>query len=295
MKIIIQEIQNKDTSKPGAPVIEGEWVRKALTVENKLLVAEDHTGAIKQENGGFTLKVAHHTLATSCETFYGELPNEIHVVAHTQGGAQELKSPELFSADSPKSKVLVVHAGLSVVPEYTSGSETRAQSASFIWLRVTDLHAYGEGKWLKQFLDLSFSQAQELVKCKDRAGAHAFEEMFPDLLDILFPGRIEHQLAYRLLREAQAACEKQNPVTDFKETGLTIHAPKSLGDWCKPFESGEGGGETKAIRVLARCIVDAGNPGGESGWVQVKEKFTSGKEVELKSAVVDFLKVTETE
>jgi hypothetical protein len=294
MKLLIQEIPKRDKSKQGLPIVEGEWIRKALLVEKKLLVAEDHTGAIKEENGGLNLTVAHHTLAKNCEAFAGNLPQQIHVVAHTRGGSQELVTPGLFSADSPDTKVLVIHAGSSVVPSYTNGPQTTGQQASFIWLRVNDLPAYGEGKWLGQFLELSFAQAEELVKCKDRAGAHAFEERFPDLLDVLFPGRIEHQLAHCLLREAQAACKGQNRVTNFKETGLTIHAPKSLEDWCKPYDSENEGGGAKSIRTLARCIMDEGDPGGESGWGEVKEKFTTGKDGSLRSAVAAFLKVPDT-
>ena len=292
----INEPHRQDPQNPGA-VIQDRWKRKALLHEGKLLVVEDWTGAITGTGPTFEGVVARHPVLGHTSPFTGDLPNEIHAIAHTEGGRKNITTEQFFTAQASK-KVIVLHVGSTgPVPAYQANSKfTSHHGARFVWLRATDLNAYRTDGWLGQFLKLTFEDAEELAKCTSRAEISGeIDRRCPEFLDIIFPGRIENRLAYRLLREARAACGDKGEVPDFSGTGLTIHAPKSLEDWWKPFDCENGRDDAKAIRVLARCIVDEGDPSIESGWSEVKKHATSGDDAALKAALAIFLKVPDTE
>jgi hypothetical protein len=259
---MINELQPTNPNLPGSPHVSGKWIRKALLVNEKLLVAEDHTGEIGESHGKFTTTVAHHTLQAGCVPFFTQVPKEIHAVAHTNGGRQS-PHDNFFVSDAPDYKVIVVHAGRGVVPTYNN-PQTKHQQADFIWLRVQDLVAYGEGKWLNQFVNLSFKQAVKLASFKDRVDASEFESDFAALLDILFPGRVENRIAFRLLCDAYKFRKIDN---QSKCGGIEIHAPEDIGQWLAPF--GKEPGDNDAAK--AKAIDDVASMIG-SGDIKTKAK-----------------------
>jgi len=123
--------------------------------------------------------------------------------------------------------------------------------AKVVQFSMTDGNAYrNEAKWLGEYVALTFEQAKKLAAFTTRSQATEFEENFSHLLDIILPGRIETQLAFRLLCEAKHECGGQ-PSKNLGE--LTIHAPQELNEWLAPF-SPVGPDDPSKIVSVARMM-----------------------------------------
>ena len=248
---MINEQHPVDNSKPGAPEIVDHWLRKALLHHKKPIVVEDHSGAIIEFENAFNGIVAKHSVLSNASPFIGIFPAEIHAIAHTRGGDRKATTQEFFAGAPAGKKVIVLHVGSTEasVPEYSQNlTVTEHNRAQFVWLRAKDLNAYRADGWLNQFLELSFDDAKQLAECNDREKLPrelaALENDCPEFLDIILPGRIENRLAFRLLCEAAKVVAEENAKRTAKGeqtsntaalSGITIHAPKDLGEWLAPF------------------------------------------------------------
>ena len=285
------QIIEKHASDTRNQEIVDRWKRKAVCLDEKLLVVEDHNGTI----GGTTqidAMIADHRIHGTAQPFVGPVPPLVHVVAHTR---HEDRGRADFLTAMPASGVKLIILQVSGAGPVREGSAVGVHNEiESVWLSVKDRAAYCDplNRWVKQFLKLEYSEAEDIAKIAkegNRAAAARFENDYANLLDLLLPGRVEHLLAYRLLREARDFCgaiaSKPHP-----NTGLTIHAPKSLEEWWKPFDSEE----SKAIRSLAHCIVDEGDHGDSSKWNQVKTCLSNNDANTLKFSVAAFFEVPET-
>lgn len=247
---MINEKHAQSSSIPGAPEIADHWLRKALLYDAKLIVVEDHSGTIIGSGNSFNGIVAGHSVLNNASPFTNNLSVEIHAVAHTSGGDRNATTREFFTGSQAGKKVIVLHVGSrGPVPKYAPNSTfTEHNGAQFVWLRATDLNAYRADGWLGQFLEVGFDDAKKLAKCNDREELPPelakLEEDCPEFLDIILPGRIENRLAFRLLCEAAKVVAEENTKRKAKGeqtsitaalSGITIHAPKDLGEWLAPF------------------------------------------------------------
>jgi hypothetical protein len=267
-------------------LIPDKWKAKALQFDTRLLVLADHLGGI-EGNGPFEAKVAGHPVVSNCPAYSNPSPEEIHIVAHTPQGDRDADS---FFVDGQRAgkKLIILHVS-SAGPVATE-SEEKPDS---VWLTAKDLGAYKteSDKWVKQFLSLTYEDAKKLLppQCKERSSVPSeIEGKCPEFLDIIFPGRIENRLAFRLLREAKNACGEKEIVANFNGTGLTINAPKTLEDWRNPF----GDDDAKALRHLARCIIDETGEGNVEKKNAVKAEVATANAGKLRSAIESYLNIT---
>lgn len=240
----INELHKTD---PANREIADRWKRKALFLNTKLLVVEDHDGRIAGKTK-IDANVADHHIDHNAAPFTGTAPELIHVVAHTR---LEDRGRGDFLTRTPTSTTgfkLVILQVSSVGPVKADSEVAVFDGLKCVWLSVKDRSAYCDplNQWVTQFQNLNFATAEELAKIAkqgNRAAAADFESGYSHLLDLILPGRFENLLAFRLLCDAAKECAGQPSKSKAFGTELTIYAPREIGQWLEPF------GESKAEKI----------------------------------------------
>lgn len=95
----------------------------------------------------------------------------------------------------------------------------------------------------------------------------------------------DNELAFRLLCEASRECKGLCPVMNFKETGISIHAPVALHDWLDPFGPPDAD-DSEKIAAVARMM--GGKESEAKALLTVVEK-NPGNAVSIQQMIGRFL------
>ncbi|MEI8040601.1 MAG: hypothetical protein WCL11_04275 [Verrucomicrobiota bacterium] len=265
----------------------------ALRIGSAALVVSDHAYPIPERpdsNGQlkYDATVSRVEIAHDVPEFCDESPDLVHCVAHTERAKRPDEFMKKFFDGTPAGKkVIIVHVASSPIPEEIKSEKMEIPlGPTFYWLSMKDRAAYDRepGKWLSEFLTLTAQQAEDLVNYGDRSDVPSVTENdCARFLDIILPRRIEQRLAFRLLCEAKEACGEQDST---ELCGITIHAPKDLGEWLEPFG---GSGAHDISRVAG--MIGSGNIKAAAELV-LKAVNENGH---LSDAITNFLNVSESQ
>lgn len=245
---------------PSNPPADNRWTQRvcATTKPTKKLVLHDHSNGLYLPGNQYdSLKVAdvefkeHVAVSTDDATL-------VHAVAHVESRDAftrgVFESANNFQTEDSRQLIVLQVSRTESVADVSHASD------KVVWLAMKSRAAYMEVQlWLPEFLKLDFITAGTLAgvaAAGDRSKATQCENDYAHLLDIILPGRVENLLAFRLLCEATkvVAAENTKRTTNAEQesntaelSGITIHAPKHIGEWLSPF--GENSSETDIPKV----------------------------------------------
>lgn len=257
--------------------------RHVFQIDEKVLVASDHTSGICLNEAKNAVKVANRDLSQirRLEVADPKLEDQlVYCIAHIDLDVHHREDFEdaLFVTRPDPQQVIVLH--VSNVTSLSLPHDSRKNG--FVWLSMKNREAYRMASdWLPEFLKLDFEEATEMAGASIRDDlAPEIQRKYPNLLNITHPGDATSKHAFRLLCEAYLLC---NGETKKEIEGISIHAPMSLKDWLAPF--GAKPEDDNAIDEIAAMI--------GTGEIQTKVKnvlrAVGEKAQDLKSPINAFL------
>jgi hypothetical protein len=215
---------------------------------------EEAPGAVTIENGVVTRANVADVTFPNAELKEGiSITDPLHVVCHLTEDRENIQflepaAPGAENAKAPRLVILHVSAGADRV-SLPSKADERA-----VWLSMASRTAYAKvDVWLKQFLNLSFEDAEKIAKSPERAVLDPkIQQKYAQLLDITHPGDPAAPLAFHLLCEAWKI--KNIDLKDDCE-GIPITAPSNLTVWLAPF-SPEGNDDPARIASVVSKMGD---------------------------------------